>query len=288
MLLGAAGAAVVAVVLIEAVKRLGRSNRARRWAWCSPRSSPAVCCCWSSRHVFGASRRRTRADGQSRIADLAVDADGLGLAARSGALAGLPPELGRMALACAMMVVLTVLFWRWLKIATFDEGFAEALGMPAAAVGLRAGHRLGACGGGGVRRGGLDHRDRDVHLPARRRAADDLEPRGGRSCGRLSSPHSRRSGLRAGGYGPLWLGATDSVSAAGMIATVSGVILGLACVFGPHRHRVGAAQDRPSARRSQRNMRSVGQGMPTVPPSCFRLNSVNSVSTSCGLCLIAA
>jgi manganese/zinc/iron transport system permease protein len=27
-------------------------------------------------------------------------------------------------------------FWRWLKIATFDEGFAEALGIPVAAVGF--------------------------------------------------------------------------------------------------------------------------------------------------------
>jgi manganese/zinc/iron transport system permease protein len=37
------------------------------------------------------------------------------------------------------------------------------------------------------------------------------------------------------GYGPLWLGARNSVSAAGMIATVSGVILGLCCLFGPRR-----------------------------------------------------
>jgi len=44
------------------------------------------------------------------------------------------------------------------------------------------------------------------------------------------------------GYGPLWLGGSDSVSAAGMIAAVSGVILGLACLFGPHRQRVGAAR----------------------------------------------
>jgi manganese/zinc/iron transport system permease protein len=42
------------------------------------------------------------------------------------------------------------------------------------------------------------------------------------------------------GYGPLWFGAQNAVSAAGMIATVSGVILGLACLFGPHRSRVGA------------------------------------------------
>jgi len=37
------------------------------------------------------------------------------------------------------------------------------------------------------------------------------------------------------GYGPLWLGGQDSVSAAGMIAVISGAILGLAALFGPHR-----------------------------------------------------
>ena len=43
------------------------------------------------------------------------------------------------------------------------------------------------------------------------------------------------------GYGPLWLGARDSVSAAGMIATISGVILAIAARFGPHRLRGSAA-----------------------------------------------
>ena len=42
------------------------------------------------------------------------------------------------------------------------------------------------------------------------------------------------------GYGPLWIGMYDAVSAAGMIATVSGVILALAAMFGPCRHRAGA------------------------------------------------
>jgi len=37
------------------------------------------------------------------------------------------------------------------------------------------------------------------------------------------------------GYGPLWLGARDSVSAAGMIATVSGLILAFAALFAPAR-----------------------------------------------------
>ena len=52
------------------------------------------------------------------------------------ALASLPPELPRMAVACAFVIVLMLVFWRWLKIATFDEGFAEALGIPATALGL--------------------------------------------------------------------------------------------------------------------------------------------------------
>jgi manganese/zinc/iron transport system permease protein len=43
------------------------------------------------------------------------------------------------------------------------------------------------------------------------------------------------------GYGPLWIGMRDSVSAAGMIATVSGVILGFSALMGPHRQRGAAA-----------------------------------------------
>ena len=41
------------------------------------------------------------------------------------------------------------------------------------------------------------------------------------------------------GYGPLWIGASASVSAAGMIATVSGIILAIAAVAGPNRTRNG-------------------------------------------------
>jgi len=41
------------------------------------------------------------------------------------------------------------------------------------------------------------------------------------------------------GYGPLWFGGQNAVSAAGMIATVSGLILGVACLAGPRRARVG-------------------------------------------------
>ena len=39
------------------------------------------------------------------------------------------------------------------------------------------------------------------------------------------------------GYGPLWLGGEHSVSAAGMIAVVAGLLLAMAALFGPRRHR---------------------------------------------------
>jgi len=42
------------------------------------------------------------------------------------------------------------------------------------------------------------------------------------------------------GYGPLWLGADNAVSAAGMIAAVSGAILALTAIAGPHKSRSGA------------------------------------------------
>jgi manganese/zinc/iron transport system permease protein len=47
------------------------------------------------------------------------------------------------------------------------------------------------------------------------------------------------AGYVLAGYGPLWLGGADAVSAAGMIATISGLILALTAMFGPCRTRVG-------------------------------------------------
>ena len=50
------------------------------------------------------------------------------------------------------------------------------------------------------------------------------------------------------GYGPQWIGFADSVSAAGMIATVSGVILGITALVGPHRLRGATAPTAYSAK----------------------------------------
>ena len=45
------------------------------------------------------------------------------------------------------------------------------------------------------------------------------------------------TGYILAGYVPIWLGFSNTLSAAGMIATMSGILLGFAAIFGPHRRR---------------------------------------------------
>ena len=132
MLLGAAGAAIVAVIMIEAIKRLGRIE-------------PGA--------AMGVTFTTLFAGGvllldQSDTSNVHLDvehalmgnlesliwfkAEGWHSLLDPQALATLPHELERIAVVCALVVALTLIFWRWLKIATFDEGFAQALGIPAA------------------------------------------------------------------------------------------------------------------------------------------------------------
>jgi manganese/zinc/iron transport system permease protein len=156
------------------------------------------------------------------------------------ALASLPPELPRMALTCLLITALMLVFWRWLKIATFDEGFAASLGIPAAAVGfaLVIAAALSAVAAFDAV-GSIIVIAMFVCPPAAARLmTQSLERQVIWSV--AFATLSAVLGYVLAGYGPLWLGGADAVSAAGMIAVVSGVILGLACLFGPHRARVGA------------------------------------------------
>jgi manganese/zinc/iron transport system permease protein len=242
MLLGAAAAAIVAVVLIELVKRVGQVE---------PGAAMGVV--FTTLFATGVLLLE-QSDTSSVHLDVEhalmgnlesliwLRAEGWGSLFDPLALAALPSELGRMALACAVMIALTLVFWRWLKIATFDEGFAEALGIPAAALGfgLVIASALAAVAAFEAV-GSIIVIAMFICPPAAARLmTSNLERQVLWSV--LFATLSAVAGYVLAGYGPLWLGGSDSVSAAGMIAAVSGVILGLACLFGPHRRRVGAAQ----------------------------------------------
>ena len=239
MLLGAAGAAVVAVILIEAVKRLGGIE---------PGAAMGV--------VFttlfaGGVLLLEQSDTSSVHLDVEhalmgnlesliwFRAEGWHSLLDPSALASLPPELPRIAVICALVIILTLIFWRWLKIATFDEGFAEALGIPAAAVGfglvitaaIAAVAAFDAVGS-------IIVIAMFICPPAAARLMTNrLEAQVWWSV--AFSILSAVLGYVFAGYGPLWFGSQNAVSAAGMIAAVSGFILGLTCLYGPHRSRVG-------------------------------------------------
>lgn len=244
MLLGAAGAAVVAVVLIEAIKRLGRIE---------PGAAMGVV--FTSLFAAGVLLLE-QSDTSSVHLDVEhalmgnleslvwLRAEGWGSLLDPAALATMPPEVGRIALACALVAALTALFWRPLAISTFDEGFAQGLGLPTGAIGfgLVVVSAVAAVAAFDAV-GSIIVIAMFICPPAAARLMTDRL--GVQVAWSVAfAAFSAVAGYVLAGYGPLWLGARDAVSAAGMIATVSGVVLALACVLGRHRTRAGAASPR--------------------------------------------
>jgi len=246
MLLGAAGAALVAVILIEAVKRLGKIE---------PGAAMGVV----FTTMFAAGVLLLEQTDTSQV-HLDVEhalmgnlesliwfrAEGWHSLLDPEALATLPEELLRIAIVCALVAFLTLIFWRWLKIATFDEGFADALGIPAAALGfgLVVTAAIAAVAAFDAV-GSIIVIAMFICPPAAARLMTNrLDHQVWWSVGFATA--SAVLGYVLAGYGPLWLGAQNAVSAAGMIATVSGVILGLTCLFGPCRLREGVGRGDPA------------------------------------------
>jgi manganese/zinc/iron transport system permease protein len=239
MMIGAAGAAIIAVILIETIKRLGRIE---------PGAAMGVV--FTSMFAGGVLLLE-----QSDTSSVHLDvehalmgnlesliwfaADDWSSLLDPVALAALPPELPRIAAVCALVAGLTYLFWRPLKISTFDEGFARTLGIPTTAIsiGLVIAAAVAAVAAFDAV-GSIIVIAMFICPPAAARLMTNrLEVQVGWSI--VFAGVSAVLGYVFAGYGPLWLGGQHAVSAAGMIATVSGVILGLACLFGPQRKRVG-------------------------------------------------
>jgi manganese/zinc/iron transport system permease protein len=233
MLVGAAGAAVVAVILIEAVKRLGGIEPGAAMGVVFTTMFAAGVLLLEQTDTSSVHLDVEHALMGNLESLIWFQATGWGSLFDPAALAGLPQELPRMAVVCALMVGLTLVFWRWLKIATFDEGFAQALGIPAAAVAAVAAFDAV---------GSIIVIAMFICPPAAARLMTNrLEAQVWWSVG--FALLSAVLGYVLAGYGPLWFGSQNAVSAAGMIAAVSGVILGLACLYGPHRTRVGVGRE---------------------------------------------
>ena len=242
MMLGAAGAAVLAVVLIEAIRRLGRIE---------PGAAMGVV--FTSMFAAGVLLLE-QSDTSSVHLDVEhalfgnlesliwLDAIGWSSLLDVEALRGLPVELFRIAITLMVVVVFTVIFWRPLKLSTFDEGFAQTVGIRTNVLGLAlviVAAIAAVAAFDAV--GSIIVIAMFICPPAAARLMTNrLEHQIGWSV--VFAIASAILGYVLAGYGPLWLGGRDAVSAAGMIATVSGVILAMTALFGPCRTRSGAPQ----------------------------------------------
>ena len=234
MLLGAGAAAVVAVALIEAVRRLGRIE-----------SGAAMGVVFTALFAAGVLLLE-RSDASSVHLDVQhalygnlesliwFDATGWGSVLDPAALAGLPEAAPRLAVVLAAIALLTRLFWKELALTTFDPGHASAIGLPTGLIGAVAAVAAFDAVGSIIVIAMF------VCPPAAARLMTD---RLGRQVAwsLLFAAVSALAGYVLAGYGPGWFGRADAVSAAGMIAVVSGAILLVACLAGPRRGRAGAA-----------------------------------------------
>ena len=239
MMLGAAGASLVAVVLIELVRRVGRIE---------PGAAMGVI--FTSLFAGGVLLLE-----QSDTSSVHLDvehalfgnlesliwfaADGWPSLIDPAALAELPEELPRMAITAMLITLFITMFWRPLKIATFDEAFARAIGIPTTVMSLAlvmAAAIAAVAAFDAV--GSIIVIAMFICPPAAARLMTNrLELQVFWSVGLAIL--SAVLGYVLAGYGPLWFGFEHAVSAAGMVATVSGLILLMACLVGPHRRRLG-------------------------------------------------
>ncbi|WP_172332092.1 metal ABC transporter permease [Mangrovicoccus sp. HB161399] len=240
MMAGAGVAALAAVAMIEAVRRLGRIE---------PGAAMGVT--FTTMFALGVlvlertDTSKVHLDVEHALMgnlESLIWLDGMGWHSLldPAALAGLPPELGRLAIATAVIATLIWLFWRPLKLATFDEGFAAEVGVPVRAVGLGLVvlSALAAVAAFDAV-GSIIVIAMFICPPGTARLMTDrLEMQVAWSV--FFAVLSAVLGYVLAGYGPIWLGGTDAVSAAGMIATVSGMLLAAAALFGPARRRSGA------------------------------------------------
>ena len=241
MMLGAAGAAVFSVLLIEVIRRLGRIEPGAAMGVVFTTLFAAGVLLLEQSDTSSVHLDVQHALYGNLESLIWLDAEGWDSLLDPQALAGLPPELFRMAAVLSLIVLLTFAFWRPLKIATFDEGFARTIGLPVATIslGLVIAAAIAAVAAFDAV-GSIIVIAMFICPPAAARLMTNrLGPQVAWSA--LFAVLSAVLGYVLAGYGPLWLGFDNSVSAAGMIATVSGLILGLAALFGPCRTRTGGA-----------------------------------------------
>ena len=162
------------------------------------------------------------------------------------ALASVPPQLPRLAMVLLAVAGFITAFWKELVIGTFDAAFAQSVGARPGIVSFDKIDMVEVSAVAAFSEVGYIIVIAKFICPpaAARLMTDRMGPQIAWSV--VFAVLSAVLGYILAGYGPMWFGGRDSVSAAGMIATVSGVILAIACLAGPKRYGVKVAARRRS------------------------------------------
>ncbi len=237
MLIGAGAAALLAAGMIEVIRRLTRVD---------PGAAMGV----TFTTLFAAGVLLLELSGAGSVhldvehalygnleSLIWLDAEGWASLLDPAALAGLPPELVRIACVFLILAAGILAFWRPLVITSFDEGHASAIGLPVRLIsaGLVAATALAAVAAFSAVGSILTIAMLICPPAAARLMTNRIGPQVWISLALAAL--SATLGWTLAGSGPALIGLTGSVSAAGMIAAVSGLILALAAALGPHARR---------------------------------------------------
>lgn len=153
------------------------------------------------------------------------------------ALADLPPQLIRVAWVGVLVIVFVIVAWRPLVIGSFDPEFAASVKARPVMVDLLLVVMVAITAIAAFEAVGSIIVIAMFICPAAaaRLMTDSLSRQ--IAWSQAFALLAAVLGYVLSGYAPGWLGFDASLSAAGMIATVAGLILLLACLFGPRRQR---------------------------------------------------
>lgn len=241
MMLGAGASALVTVAMIELIRRLGRVE-----------ISAAMGVTFTSLFAVGVLLLEWhQASGVHLDVEHALYGnlesliwfDGTGPAALfdPAALADLPPQLARVAWVGLVVVVFVGVFRRHLILGSFDPDFAASVRAHPALVDLLLVTMVAVAAIAAFEAVGSIIVIAMFICPAAAARLMTNRLRAQIAWSQLFAVVSAVLGYLLAGQGLGWLGFDVSVSAAGTIATLAGLILLLACLWGPHRHRTGVA-----------------------------------------------
>lgn len=240
---GATAAALIAVVLIELVRRFGRVE-----------AGTAMGVVFSIMFALGVVLME-----QAAASNVDLDAEcvlygqledilwlaptGLASLADPGVWARMPHEVVTLAGALAVSALAVGLFWKELKISSFDPELATTLGFSSNVLNLGLMLLVGVVAVAAFEAVGSILVIAMFICPAgaARMLTDRLTTQVWLSL--VFAAAAAIGGYVLAAFGPFWLGGQHSLVASGMIAVVSGAILGLAILFGP-RHGLVAKRRR--------------------------------------------